>query len=92
MNDEAQNPLDGVDLVELYGAKNAIEADRVVRILEDEGIEALYRETTASSFPSPADAHYLVLVTANRRDEAKKLIEGAVTDGVLSGDGVFLTG
>lgn len=90
MNDEADNPLDSVDLVELYGAKNAIEADRVVRILEDEGIEALYRETTASSFPSPAESHYLVLVTADKRAEATKLIQGAVTDGVLSTDGVFL--
>jgi hypothetical protein len=91
VSDEAGNPLDGEDLVELYAAKNAIEADRVVRILEDDGVEALYRETTMSSFPDPAEAHYLVMVRGDQATQARDLIASARTDGVISADGVFIS-
>ncbi len=91
MSDDVPNPLAREDLVELYAAKNAIEADRVVRILEDDLVEALYRETTMSSFPDPAEAHFLVMVRGDQAAQARALIGSARTDGVISKDGVFIS-
>ena len=82
--------LDAQDLIEIYGASNLLEADRVVSLLGDEGIEAIHRETTMSSFPSAAEAHYLVCVRADDKARAVTLIEEARTDGAISGVGAFL--
>ncbi len=82
--------LDAQDLIEIYGAKNLLEADRLVSILGDDGIEAIHRETTMSSFPSAAEAHYLVCVRADDRARAVELVEAARVDGAISTDGAFL--
>lgn len=82
--------LDAQDLVEIYGAKNVMEADRLVLLLGDEDIEAIYRATTMSSFPTSAEAHYLVCVRADDKARAVGLIEAARNDGAISTDGAFL--
>ncbi|OGQ12634.1 MAG: hypothetical protein A2138_27085 [Deltaproteobacteria bacterium RBG_16_71_12] len=82
--------LDAQDLVEIYGAKNVMEADRLVSLLGDEDIEAIYRATTMSSFPTAVEAHYLVCVRADDRARAVELIEAARNDGAISTDGAFL--
>ncbi|MBI1949174.1 MAG: hypothetical protein HYS27_26030 [Deltaproteobacteria bacterium] len=82
--------LDAQDLVEIYGAKNVMEADRLVLLLGDEDIEAIHRATTMSSFPTAAEAHYLVCVRADDKARAVELIEAARTDGAISTDGAFL--
>jgi hypothetical protein len=78
------------DLVELYGAATAVEADRVVLLLAEEGIEAVARATTMSSFPSPAEAHYLVCVREAGLEKAREVIEAARRDGAISENGAFL--
>ena len=59
-------------------------------ILEDDGVEALYRATTASSFPSDAGAGYLVCVKAADKEKARTSIEALRKDGVVTLDGTFL--
>ena len=79
------------DLVEIYGAATEVEAGRIVFILEEDGIEAIARATSmSSSFPSPAEAHYLVCVRAPERARAKELIEAARRDGAITESGAFL--
>ena len=79
------------DIVEIYGASSQLEADRIVLLLEDEGVEAIARATSMStSFPSPAEAHYLVCVRDPQKQQARTLIEEARRDGVISEHGAFL--
>jgi hypothetical protein len=78
------------DLVELYAAATRVEADRIVLLLEEDGVEAISRETTMTSFPSPAEAHVLVLVRSNDREKARTLIEAAVREGAVSEGGQLL--
>jgi hypothetical protein len=80
------------DLVEIYGAASSVEADRLVLLLEEEGIEAISRATTMSSFPSPAESSYLVCIRSSERERARALIEAARRDGAISEDGAFLGG
>lgn len=78
------------DLVEIYGAATSMEADRIVLLLDEDGIEAIARETTMSSFPAPAESHYLVSVREPQRERARALIEAARRDGAISENGSFL--
>jgi hypothetical protein len=82
--------LDKQDLVEFYGAASQMEGQRIVLLLEEDGIEGIMRETTASSFPSQSDAHYLICVRADELEKARALVEAARKDGAVSTDGDFL--
>lgn len=75
------------DLVELYAAATRVEGDRLALLLDEDGIEAIVRETTTSSFPSPADAHVLLLVRSGDKEKARATIEAAVRDGAVSQGG-----
>jgi hypothetical protein len=71
------------DLLEIYAAASSMEAERLVLMLGEDGVEALSRATTASSFPT--GGQYLILVKASDREKAVKTIgdarrEGAITD------------
>jgi hypothetical protein len=79
---------DNDDLVEIYAPAHGIEADRLVLLLADDGIEALARATTSSSFP--ANARYLLLVRASDEARARLTIEHARRDGAVSGGGEWL--
>lgn len=78
------------DLVEIYAAAGALEADRIVLILDEEGVEAIARETTMSSFPSPSEGSHLILVREPQKAQARTLIEGARRDGAIGETGAFL--
>jgi hypothetical protein len=78
------------DLVELYAAANAVEARRVVLFLEDEGIEALTRDTTGTAFPSDAGSQVLVLAPSGARERAAAIIRAAIQDGAISSGGQLL--
>ncbi len=79
------------DIVEIYGAASSLESDRIVLLLADEGVEAIARAASmSSSFPSPAEAHYLVCVREADKEKAHALIEAARRDGVITESGAFL--
>jgi hypothetical protein len=84
------NDLSGEDLVELYAPANAIEADRIVMLLAEDGIEAIARATTMSSFPT--SAQHLVLVRAADRERAHATIANARREGAVSDGGEWLDG
>ena len=71
------------DLLEVYSAPNQLEADRLVLMLAEDGVEAITRATTMSSFPVTGSV--LLVVPADDAEKARKIIgnarrEGAVTD------------
>ena len=81
---------DALDIVEIYAAASSLEADRIVLLLQEDGIEAMARGTTASSFPSQVEGAYLILVTENLADAACKAIESARAEEAISDKGAFL--
>jgi hypothetical protein len=79
---------DAEDLVELYAAQGAIEADRIVLLLAEDGVEGLARATTVSAFPT-SGAH-LILVRGADRERARATIENARREGAISVGGEWL--
>ena len=80
--------LDNEDLLEIYAAATSIEAERLVMLLSEDGIEALARATTISSFP--AGGQHLILVKGSDREKATKTIADARREGVVSSQGEML--
>jgi hypothetical protein len=78
---------DADDLVEVYAASHQLEADRLVLLLQDDGIDALARATTMSSFPTTGA--WLVQVRFGDLDAAKKVIAAARAEGAVSDRGEF---
>lgn len=76
------------DLIELYAAPSQLEADRIVLLLGEDGIEALARATTMTSFPT--DGTWLVQVKGADVPQAYKVIAEARRDGAISDRGEFL--
>lgn len=85
---ETSRALDHEDLVEIYAAATSIEAERLVLMLEEDGVEALARATTISSFPTAGQ--HLILVRAGDREKALVTIRDARREGVVSEGGAWL--
>lgn len=90
MSEEDHNPMDDVDLTDVYAASSGVGAERIVLLLQAEGVEAEARESSVAGFPAAGTQSHLVIVPANQREQARALIKKAVEDGVLPGDGSFL--
>ncbi len=89
-DEEEHNPLDEMNMADVYAAGGPMEADRITLMLEDEGIAALRREISVSEFPSTATQRFLILTPASDKAKAQALIRQAIQDGVLSDEGTFL--
>jgi hypothetical protein len=89
MSDEP-GPFDNEDVLEIYAAASALEADRLVLMLTEDGIEAMARATTMSSFPASATSQHLVLVRAADKEKALATIEAARREGAVTMGGEVL--
>ena len=78
------------DLVAVYAASTDLEADRLLKVLADNGIEAILRESASSSFPASSDDRHAIVVAAHVQERSRALIEEAVRDGVVSAGGASL--
>jgi hypothetical protein len=87
---EETNPLDSMNMVDVYAAGSPMEADRISALLADEGIEPMTREVSVSEFPSTATQRFLILTAEGDKERAQALIRQAIADGVLPSDGSFL--
>ena len=76
------------DLLEIYAASSSLEAERLVLLLGEDGVEALARATTGSSFPSASQ--HLILVKSSDRAQALKTINDARREGAISVRGELL--
>jgi hypothetical protein len=90
MNDILKNPMDDIDLLDVYAASSQIAAERIVLMLQDQGLQAECRESSVSGFPSVGTARFLIVMPANQGERAKSLIEEAIRDEVIPGEGTFL--
>jgi hypothetical protein len=85
-------PISDDEVVECYAAASEIEATRIVLMLDEDGVDAVSRNTTMSSFPSGGTSQYLILIRYGDRIRARLLIEAARRDHAITVDGEFLSG
>jgi hypothetical protein len=90
MSEDEKNPLDDLEIAEIYAAGGAMEADRLVLLLQDEGIEAMNQMTSVSKFPSTATQRFLITAPAPDKQRAQALIKRAIDDEIVPADGTFL--
>jgi hypothetical protein len=79
--------MDAEDLIELYAATNQLEANRLVLLLAEDGIEAIPRATTMTSFPT--SGAWLILVAESAVDAARRIISNARLEGAIGVGGEF---
>ena len=84
-----QMTLETEELIELYASPDAVEAERIVLLLGQDGIEGLVRATTSTSFPIAGAT--LILVAAHDVGRARGTIENARREGAISDGGEFTT-
>lgn len=76
------------DLLEIYAAASEVEAQRLVLLLQEDGVEATVRATTSSSFPT--GGQYLILVATSDQHTARTTIANARREGAVSDHGEML--
>ncbi|MCA9508366.1 MAG: hypothetical protein KC505_08100 [Myxococcales bacterium] len=77
-------------MVDFYLAHDQIEAERIVSYLRTEGIWAKESDRGISQLPVESDKKFVVLIPRSKRDEARKFIEQARQDHVISLSGAFI--
>ena len=77
--------------IDLYKCGDAALAERAVRLLHREGIEAVCRPVTSDLFPTAVavDSAHVVAVDGSHVDAARRCLKGAAEDGVIPGDAIF---
>lgn len=91
MSEDQHRPHPDEDLVAIYAATNAMEADRIVLMLKDEGIEhVLKQESSISEIPTVGTQSFLIAVLESDREKAQSVIRQAIEDGVLPKGGTLL--
>lgn len=90
MSDPQPNPMDQMDLTEVYAASSAMGAERIVLLLQDDGVDASLRESSVTGFPTVSTARHLIIVPSPEAERARSLIRTAIEDEVLPGEGTFL--
>lgn len=73
-----------VPTVDLYAALDALEAERLIGILAEHGIQAVFYENHVSIAPSHSDRHFMVAVDKAQEQEALRILRDAQKDGVIS--------
>lgn len=77
-------------LVDLYDASDEMEAEHIIALLRDNQLVAKYSRAGISQMPVASDDKFIICVVKENKSEAKKLIERARTDGIISHNGSFL--
>ncbi len=80
--------LDREDLVEIYAAASQLEAERLVIMLREDGVEAIARDTASSSFPT--EGQHLILVRQGDHAKALQTIGAARNEAVVTTGGEAL--
>lgn len=77
-------------LVDIYAAENEIEGERIRAFLADDGIVGQESATGIAQMPVASDNRYVIGVPQSDERKARKLIERARKDKVISTNGSFL--
>ncbi len=77
-------------LIDIYLAKDEIEAERIVSLLLSEGIRCQENRSGISQLPGVGDEVYAIMVAKSSYKEARMLLEQARHDQVISTFGSFI--
>lgn len=96
MTDSQQNHTPGrasddFGVVDVYICYNPVEAQLIRDILADNGIDSFARPLQPSQFPLNVGKHGQIRITVVRENaaSARSILQEAITEGALSGDGSF---
>tara|TARA_Y100001934_G_C12265493_1_gene732173 strand:- start:279 stop:629 length:351 start_codon:yes stop_codon:yes gene_type:complete len=89
---QLKDPGIELDMGDVYICYEPFQANRIAEMLRALGIETLVRDRSCSAFPTnlgtTCEQHIAVL--PDHFDEAHRVIEAAIDDRVISGDGHLL--
>jgi len=77
-------------LKDIYAAANEIEAERIAAFLAEDGVIAEIFRRGVAQLPMTGDTHYLIAVDKEHAVHARRLIENARKDHIISANGFFL--
>jgi hypothetical protein len=77
-------------LIDVYVASDEMEAERIMALLEEEGILATESSSGISQLPTIGDSRFIIAVQRGSIKQSKSVIEQARHDGVVSLKGVFI--
>lgn len=77
-------------LVDIYAAENEIEGERIRAFLADDGIMAHDSMTGIAQLPVLSDTRYIIAVLKSDEERARKIVERARKDKVITSNGTFL--
>lgn len=88
------DPVDATDAdtCDVYQCYDPQELERAAEILEEAGIEPLWRDTTSTAFPLTTGTQGRKVLAVLQADEAiaRSRLKEAQEDGILSEDGVVV--
>ncbi len=74
----------------IYAASSALEAERIVLLLDEEGLKAEKQESSVIGIPTDAGHQFLVTCFAHLSEHAHQVIQKAIDDKIVSAQGTFL--
>lgn len=79
----------GNDIQDIYTCYNEQEADRIVEVLQEAGVQPLVRDTSSSILPFTIGHIAPIVIAVPLRDKisAQSVIANAIADGVLPQEG-----
>jgi hypothetical protein len=90
--EELHDATSAADTVDIYACYETQQAERLVEILEEEGLDVLVRDRSSTLFPTNVgkSAQHIIAVAGSSADRAREVITSAVRDGVVPDDGEML--
>lgn len=87
-----ERPRETFEMFDVYLCYDEQEAERAQGVLEDEGIQTLLRDHASTAFPMNvgATSEKLIAVAPDAATRAGELLQAAISDGVLVGEGRVL--
>lgn len=80
------------EMLDVYSVFNPVEADRLVEVLVEGGVEAMVRDRASSAFPTPGvgtTGEQIIAVPVRLQDKAREIVKSAIADEVISSEGNF---
>ena len=88
---KAQKPnLEALELLDVYAAKDRLEADYLAGTFQENNIDAQLNQSTISQFRTFEDTHHIVSINPKSLKKAKEMIKTARENELISDLGAYL--
>lgn len=76
--------------IDIYAAENEFEGERIRAFLTDKGISSQETQEGIAQMPVASDSQFIIAVPKSDAEKARRLIEEARLDQVITSNGSFL--